>query len=106
MKQASRPLLVTQEAMAAGLPLMVTDVGAIGEDLFPDRTGRLVPPNAPRAQADATGALQEVVTRRAMGHEARRPADERVDSVVCARRILDHIRELVEMHPREAVRTR
>jgi len=39
--------LVIQEAMAAGLPIIASDVGAIGEVVIPDRTGLLIPPTIP-----------------------------------------------------------
>jgi len=98
--------LVIQEAMAAGLPVIATDVGAIGEAVIPGRTGLLVPPSDPRALANAIGAMEEdMARRRAMGYEARRLAEERFDSAANARRILDLMHGLVAAHPREAVRT-
>ncbi|MDB5076947.1 MAG: glycosyl transferase group 1 [Chloroflexi bacterium] len=97
--------LVIQEAMAAGLPVVSTDVGAIGEAVIPDRTGLLVPPSDPRSLANAIGAMaDDIARRRAMGHEARQLAEERFDSAANARRILEIICGLVEARPRDAIR--
>lgn len=45
--------LVLQEAQAAGLPVIATDVGGIAEGLVPDVTGLLVAPRDPEALAAA-----------------------------------------------------
>ncbi|HVA89336.1 MAG TPA: glycosyltransferase family 4 protein [Chloroflexota bacterium] len=95
--------LVIQEAMAAGLPVIATNVGAIGEVVIPDRTGLLVPSGNPQALASAMGALDNDRSRRtAMGQEARRLAEQRFDSAANARRILAIMHGLVEEHRREA----
>lgn len=45
--------LTLLEAMAAGLPVVATDVGGNREVVVPGETGVLVPPRAPEAMADA-----------------------------------------------------
>jgi glycosyltransferase involved in cell wall biosynthesis len=96
--------LVIQEAMAAGLPTIATDVGAISEAVIPNRTGLLVPSRDPRALANAIDAMAgDVTRRRTMGHEARLLAEARFDSAINAQRILDIMRELTLTRPREAV---
>ncbi len=47
------------EAMAAGLAVIATTVGALGEVVVEGQTGRLVPPREPAALADAMQALAE-----------------------------------------------
>jgi glycosyltransferase involved in cell wall biosynthesis len=96
--------LVIQEAMAAGLPVISTDVGAISEAVIPGRTGLLVPNGDPRTLAGAIDALGDATRRRTLGHEARRFAEERFDSALNARRIRDILLALIEARPREVVR--
>lgn len=81
--------LAIQEAMAAGLPVVATDVGAIGEAICDGGTGLLVPAGDANALAAALTALAQDSTRRqAMGLRARAVAEQRFDSSVNARRIL------------------
>ena len=56
------------QAMACGLAVVTTPVGAIEEAVQRDRTGLIVPPKNARALADALGALMnDAPRRRAMG---------------------------------------
>jgi glycosyltransferase involved in cell wall biosynthesis len=48
---------VLLEAMAAGLPVVASDVGGIPEIVIPSRTGLLVPPGDPQALAAAVQSL-------------------------------------------------
>jgi glycosyltransferase involved in cell wall biosynthesis len=60
------------EAMAAGLPVVATEVGGLAEIVLPDRTGLLVPPNDPKALGDALCAILANPDRaRAMGQAGR-----------------------------------
>ena len=45
------------EAMTAGLPLVATAVGGVPEQIIPEQTGLLVPPNNPTELADALARL-------------------------------------------------
>lgn len=49
--------LTVLEAMAAGLPVVATRVGGVGEVVVDGETGVLVPPSTPEALAHALGAL-------------------------------------------------
>lgn len=82
--------LVIQEAMAAGLPVVATGVGAIGEAVRDGETGLLAPPNDVRALNAALDALvSDAPRRQAMGLRARNFAEQVFDSAVNAQRILN-----------------
>jgi glycosyltransferase involved in cell wall biosynthesis len=62
----------TLEAMAAGLPVIATDVGGASEQVFDGQTGRLVPPRDPNALAAALLELgANTGLRQKMGTAAR-----------------------------------
>jgi glycosyltransferase involved in cell wall biosynthesis len=70
--------MATLEGMAAGKPVVATDIGATGELIRNEMTGLLVAPDSPRALADALLRLiLEEALRRHLGAEARRVAEER-----------------------------
>ena len=61
------------EGMRAGLPILATKVGGIGEMVEEGVTGLLVPPANPEAMARAlSGLLADADRRRKMGEEGRR----------------------------------
>jgi glycosyltransferase involved in cell wall biosynthesis len=65
------------EAMAAGRPVVGTDVIGIRDAVRADETGLLVPPADPAALADALDRLlSDEALRRAMGEAGRRRAAE------------------------------
>jgi glycosyltransferase involved in cell wall biosynthesis len=76
------PLFVF-ECMAAGTPLVATDVGGLPEVVEDGRTGRLVPPRDPQALADAIAALLADPAQRAelAGAAASRLPEFRIDTV-------------------------
>jgi glycosyltransferase involved in cell wall biosynthesis len=64
------------EGMAAGLPVVVTDVGALREAVTDGATGFLLPPGDIGAMAQALARLlRDPALRHAMGREARRVAE-------------------------------
>jgi glycosyltransferase involved in cell wall biosynthesis len=66
------------EAMAAALPIVTTRVGGLRELVDHGRTGLLVPPDDPRALADAIASLVECPDRSAaLGRAARRHVESR-----------------------------
>lgn len=66
------------EAMAAGLPVVATDVGGLHEIVADGETGVLVQPGRPDELAQALGRLVgDAELRRTMGEAARRRAEER-----------------------------
>src|SRR5660397_251 len=68
------------EAMATGIPVISTDVGALSEVVVDGVTGRVVTPLDDRAMVEAVAALLDDAEARAhMGAEARRYATELYD---------------------------
>jgi glycosyltransferase involved in cell wall biosynthesis len=73
------------EAMACGVPVVATDVGAVSEVVEDGRTGLVVPPLDPAAIAEATLRIAgdpELAAR--LGAEGRRHAVERYDAGLSA----------------------
>jgi len=70
--------LTVVEAMAAGVPVVASEIGGIPELVDPDRTGVLVPPGDADALAVAVAGLLDAPERRArIGRAAARAARER-----------------------------
>jgi len=70
--------LSTLEAMRAGLPVVITDVGGAAEAIEPGESGDLVQPRDPAALAGAlAGLMSDAERARAMGEAARRRVEER-----------------------------
>jgi glycosyltransferase involved in cell wall biosynthesis len=70
--------LAVLEAMAAGLPVVATDVGSTGEAIVDGVTGILVPPDDVAALADALGRLVgDAPLRARMGAAGRARYEER-----------------------------
>lgn len=68
------------EAMAAGLPVVASDVGGLREQVVHDETGLLVPPADARALADALARLvDDPALRRRLGDAGRARAEELFD---------------------------
>ncbi|MGD0110321.1 MAG: glycosyltransferase [Armatimonadota bacterium] len=66
------------QAMAAGLPVVATDVGCLSEIVQPETTGLLVPPGRPEALSHALGRLvQDRHMSREMGQRGREVVRER-----------------------------
>lgn len=89
--------LVVQEAMAAGLPVVATNVGAIGEAVRDGETGLLISPGDVPALGRAIETLgADAERRRTMGARARGLAEERYDSAANARAIACIMTRLVD----------
>lgn len=74
------------EAMAAGLPVVASDVGGVGTAVQHQVTGLLVPPRDPARLADALLAvLGDRVLRRRLGEEGRRVFQRRFTAEAMAR---------------------
>ena len=89
---------VVLEAMASGLPVVTTEVGAVGEIVREGETGFIVPPEQPDSIARAIlHVMRDRELARAMGERARRDAVERYDLERCAERHV-HAYELALAH--------
>jgi glycosyltransferase involved in cell wall biosynthesis len=78
--------LAVLEAQLAGLPVVASDVGSVGEAVIPGRTGLLVPPDDPSSLA---AALQQLLddgdVRHRLGQEGRMLVLERFTATHTAR---------------------
>jgi glycosyltransferase involved in cell wall biosynthesis len=84
------------EAMAAGLPVVATDVGGIPEMIERGSSALLVPPHRPDLLADAVGrVLSSPLQATAMGKAGLRVAAERFDINRQAQRLVNEYRLLV-----------
>lgn len=73
--------LAIMEAMASGLPVITTDVGAISEQVEHAVTGFLIPPGDARALAEVALRLsRDGALRNAMSVAARKRADDRFNA--------------------------
>ena len=87
--------LAVMEAMAAGLPIITTHVGALAEAVIDGETGLVVPPDNPEALCDALASLIGDAARRTrMGCRARGTALTRFDAATNYRRLLDQVKTL------------
>lgn len=88
---------VLMEAMAAGLPIVATDIGAIREQVEVGVNGLLVPVADPGALATALRALvSDASKRHTMAIASRRLAEERFDGRRNYRKILTLMKNLTE----------
>jgi glycosyltransferase involved in cell wall biosynthesis len=84
--------MVLSEAGAMGLPLVSTDVGAIGEIVRDGQTGLLVPPDNPAALASALTRLTgDPQLRHRLGDGARELVTDRYDAAKNAACLVDTI---------------
>ena len=88
--------VVLMEATAAGLPVVTTDVGALGEAVRPAETGLIVPPNDVRALREALSTLlNDPTRRRSMGRAGHDLARQRFDARANNHSLLDLVAEHV-----------
>jgi glycosyltransferase involved in cell wall biosynthesis len=84
--------LAILEAMAAGLPIITTSVGALPEAVISGETGLIVPPDDPDALADAiTRLAEDPDLRLKLGCQARQAAVQHFDATTNYGLLLDLI---------------
>jgi glycosyltransferase involved in cell wall biosynthesis len=82
--------IVIMEALASGLPVVTTNVGALSEEVEDGVCGFIVPAHDPAALAEATLRLVRNPTlRQQMGAHARNRADAKFNGAVNYRRVLE-----------------
>jgi glycosyltransferase involved in cell wall biosynthesis len=89
------PLAVV-EAMLAGLPVVASDVGSVGEAVIPDETGLLVDPDdVDRLAAALQRLLGDEAERQRLGQAGRQLALARFGADGMAQAYMELYRELV-----------
>ncbi len=89
------------EAMAAGLPVVATDVGGTAEAVIHGETGLLVPAGDPAALADA---LDAVLTHRVMAETFGRAGRTRVEARFGERLMRERVEALLDRLVRQELR--
>jgi glycosyltransferase involved in cell wall biosynthesis len=96
--------IVILEAMAAGLPVIASNVGGIPEMVTPPETGRLVDPIAAEA---FTAAIREVLALpdrgKSMGERARHSIIGRFDTATGGQRLKEIYLNVLNLGPRHSV---
>ena len=88
--------IATVEAMAAGLPVIGSDVGGTADIIEPGGNGYITRAGDGADLAEAIAAvLDDEAKWRSMGARSRALAEERFDLRTNARRTLDHLKQLV-----------
>lgn len=82
------------EGMAAGLPMVVTDVGGNAEAVVNDDTGVVVPPRSPRLLAEALEAVVCQDDRSQMGLRGKQRAHTMFSMEACVQAYVDLYRSL------------
>jgi glycosyltransferase involved in cell wall biosynthesis len=88
--------IATIEAMASGLPVMVSDVGGARDIVDPGATGWLIEPSPQSLAASLRAALAHRDVLPDMGQRARATTEERFNSAVNDRLVIDWCVELAE----------
>ena len=88
---------VILEGMAAGLAMIVTDVGGNAEAVIHGETGLVVPPRDPKAISDAIITLaRDPERRRRFGAAGRKRAEEKFSIVECVKAHLELYEEMLD----------
>lgn len=89
--------IATIEAMAAGLPAIVSAIGGTADIVADGENGAIVPPHDSRAMGEAiTAVLSDESRRQAMARRSRELAEERFDLRRNARRTFDLLKEIAD----------
>jgi len=97
--------IATVEAMAAGLPVIASDVGGTADIIDQGRNGFIVPNGSVQELGRAIELIMADVTlRQRMAVESRRIAEERFDLSKNARKTFAHLRQIAR--PRPATKAR
>jgi glycosyltransferase involved in cell wall biosynthesis len=94
-KQENAPISVA-EAMAAGVPVIVSPVGGLPWMVRNGQEGFLVQPDDDSAMAEAVARIENLDLAGALGEAARRRAEELFSPARVARRTIDVYREILD----------
>lgn len=84
------------EAMAAGVPVVATDVGGVGEIVADGETGFLVPPHDPGVLADRVELLlRDAELRARLGQAGRVRASQQFSATAHAQKVIDVYRSIL-----------
>ncbi len=96
--------IATVEAMAAGLPVIASDVGGIADIIEPGRNGFIVPSNDVHALAPAIEAiLGDAEQRQRMAIQSRLMAEERFDVLKNARQTFGYLKQITDAKQQQCV---
>lgn len=98
--------IVLLEAMAAGLPIVASDIAGFRSVLQDGAEGRLVPPMNEQALAQAVIDLLNDPARRAEMSERGKRKAEQYDWSIIAQRVLAYYDELIAAHPVAATKAK
>lgn len=88
---------VALEALATGIPVVITALGGIPEIVVDGETGLLIPPNDPRALADAVERLRlSPELRDKLAEQGRRRVEEHFDARKNTDKLLALVKRLVD----------
>jgi len=93
--------IVLLEAMAAGVPIIASDIPGYRGVLADERVGLLIPPNDEQAIARAALALLRNPERRAQLSARGKRVATQYDWDLIARRVVDYYQQLVSLHRAE-----
>ena len=95
---------VILEGMAAGLPMIVTDVGGNAEAVIDSVTGLVVPPLDPKAIGDAVLRLaRDAELRKRLGTAARKRVEEKFSIDQCVRAHAELYQDLLDKAERAGI---
>ena len=90
--------IATIEAMAAGLPVIASDVGGTADIIEPGRNGYIIPAGSVTDLSAAIDAIaRDPVQRFHMANQSRQMAEERFDLEINARRTLSYLKQIARV---------
>ncbi len=90
--------LAAAEALAAGLPVILSDQVGIAQEVHDAAAGLVVPADAPEALADAILKLADPEARRIAGANARKLAEDRFSQAQFGRALFNLYHEVLSRH--------
>lgn len=90
--------IATVEAMAAGLPVIASNIGGTADIIEPGRNGYIIPANSVTDLGQAiTAIMGDTAVQHTMSMQSRQLAEERFDLEVNARRTLSYLKQIAQV---------